>query len=344
MNSELKTILITGGAGFIGSNFIIFLLRKYPHYRIVNIDKLTYAADQANLMKVESSPRYIFVEGDITNRGLVEQIFEQYKVEGVIHFAAESHVDNSISDPGKFIKTNINGTFILLDVARHKWMNRPFEYKNEFKNSRFHHISTDEVYGSLGAEGYFTEITPYAPNSPYSASKASSDMIVRSYYHTYGLNVVTTNCSNNYGPRQHEEKLIPKTIKNALSLTPIPIYGDGSNVRDWLYVEDHCSGIDLVYHKGKCGETYNIGGRSERTNNYIVHRICEILDEIASEYKQERIGSYKELITYVEDRPGHDLRYAIDAAKLENELNWKPKENFDSGIEKTVRWFVEKFK
>ncbi|EPY07902.1 dTDP-glucose 4,6-dehydratase [Paenibacillus alvei TS-15] len=344
MENNLKTILVTGGSGFIGSNFILYLLGRYAHYRVVNIDKLTYAADQDNLSAVESNPRYIFVEGDITNRGVVEQVFKQYKVEGVIHFAAESHVDNSISNPGQFIETNVNGTFILLDVARQNWMKGPFEYKDEFKNCRFHHISTDEVYGSLGVEGYFTEVTPYAPNSPYSASKASSDMIVRSYYHTYGLNVVTTNCSNNYGPRQHEEKLIPKIIKNALSLTQIPIYGSGDNVRDWLYVEDHCSGIDLVYHSGKSGETYNIGGRNERTNNYIVHKICEILDEIAVEYKQNKISSYKELITYVQDRPGHDLRYAIDASKLENELNWKANENFESGIEKTVRWFMESCK
>jgi dTDP-glucose 4,6-dehydratase len=261
----------------------------------------------------------------------------------VIHFAAESHVDNSIKTPGVFIETNVNGTFTLLDVAKNKWMEKPFKYKEDYKNCRFHHISTDEVYGTLNETDLFTEETPYAPNSPYSASKASSDMIVRSYQETYGLNTVITNCSNNYGPKQHDEKLIPTIIRKCLAGESIPIYGDGKNIRDWLYVLDHCKGIDLVYHTGKEANVYNIGGRNERTNLQIVDRITSILDEKVP--PKERIGkeSYKELITFVEDRAGHDRRYAIDATKLENELGWKADENFDSGIVKTVDWYLKKY-
>jgi dTDP-glucose 4,6-dehydratase len=334
-----KTILITGGAGFIGSNFAPYFVEKYPDYKIINLDLLTYAGELENLKELDGHPRYEFVQGDICDRELVESLFSKNKIMGVIHFAAESHVDNSISGPGEFIRTNVTGTFTLLDVARKTWMTGPFKYRDEYRGARFHHISTDEVYGTLGEEGLFTEETPYAPNSPYSASKASSDMIVRSYFHTYGMDVVTTNCSNNYGPKQHNEKLIPTIIRKALSKEPIPVYGQGTNIRDWLYVLDHCKGIDLVFHNGKSGETYNIGGRNERRNLFIVNHICELLD------KRRPLGggeSYKKFITFVADRPGHDLRYAIDASKIENQLGWRAEENFESGIVKTVDWYLQK--
>jgi len=341
----MKNILVTGCAGFIGSNFVSYFLEKYDNYRVVNLDLLTYAGDLDNLKEVQGHPRYKFIKGDICNRDLVEFIFEEYDIKGVIHFAAESHVDNSIKNPGVFVETNVNGTYTLLDVAKNFWMEKPFVYKKEYQNCRFHHISTDEVYGTLSDDpnDLFREDTPYAPNSPYSASKASSDMIVRSYKETYGLNTVITNCSNNYGPKQHDEKLIPTIIRNALTGNPIPIYGDGKNIRDWLYVLDHCKGIDLVYHKGKEGETYNIGGRNERTNLQIVDTICSILDTKVSPQKQINRQSYKELITFVEDRAGHDKRYAIDATKIEEELGWKADENFDSGILKTINWYLNKY-
>lgn len=335
----MKSILVTGCAGFIGSNFVPYFLEKYSGYHIVNLDLLTYAGNLKNLNEVAQSDRYSFVKGDIANRELLEYLFSQYDIRGVIHFAAESHVDNSIKNPGVFIETNVNGTFTLIDVAYKYWMEKPFVHKAGYEACRFHHISTDEVYGTLGEEGLFTEETPYAPNSPYSASKASSDMVVRSYHHTYGMNTVITNCSNNYGPKQHDEKLIPTIIRKAINGEHIPIYGDGKNIRDWLYVLDHCKGIDLVYHTGKNGEVYNIGGRNERNNNYIANKICEILDELAP--KKE--GSYKKQIKYVEDRAGHDRRYAIDATKLENELGWKADENFESGIIKTVKWYLGKY-
>lgn len=380
MFNNNKTILLTGCAGFIGSNFVPYFLEKYPNYNLVNLDLLTYAGSLENLSEIDgilnnstlntqhSTPqndRYHFVKGDICNRELVEFIFEEYDIQGVIHFAAESHVDNSIKNPDVFIKTNVNGTFTLIDVAYKYWMEKPFTYRERYLNStnnsklktqnstlpRFHHISTDEVYGTLGESGLFSETTPYAPNSPYSASKASSDMIVRAYHHTYGMNTVITNCSNNYGPKQHDEKLIPTIIRNALKGNSIPIYGDGKNIRDWLYVLDHCKGIDLVYHTGRDGETYNIGGRNERTNLQIVDRICEILDEIHPITNNSTLNtqhltlqSYKELITFVEDRAGHDRRYAIDATKIETELLWRADENFDSGIIKTVEWYLEKYK
>ena len=267
-------------------------------------------------------------------------LFQKFLFHDVIHFAAESHVDNSISGPEAFIKTNVLGTFNLLDTARKLWMSAPNQYNVGFENSRFHHVSTDEVYGTLGETGLFEETTPYAPNSPYSASKAGSDMIVRSYFHTYGMNVVTTNCSNNYGPKQHDEKLIPTIIRKAIQGENIPIYGDGKNVRDWLYVLDHCKGIELAFKTGKAGETYNIGGRNERNNLYIVDTVCSILNELQP--KSE--GKYQDQITFVKDRPGHDLRYAIDATKIETELGWKADENFETGIVKTVRWYLEKFK
>lgn len=335
---QKKNILLTGTAGFIGSNFVPYFLDKYLEYNLINLDLLTYAGNLENLEECEGNPRYKFIKGDICNRELVEFIFCEYDITGVIHFAAESHVDNSIKNPGIFIQTNVNGTFTLIDVAYKYWMNKPFKYKTKYQNCRFHHISTDEVYGTLGDIGLFTENTPYAPNSPYSASKASSDMIIRAYNETYGLNTIITNCSNNYGPKQHGEKLIPTIIRNAMLGNPIPIYGDGNNIRDWLYVLDHCKGIDLVYHNGKKGETYNIGGRNERTNLQIVDRICTILDK---EVPKEK--SYKELITFVEDRAGHDRRYAIDATKLEDELGWKADENFDTGIAKTIEWYLEKY-
>jgi len=335
----MKSILVTGCAGFIGSNFVPYFLKKYPEYHIVNLDLLTYAGNLENLKEIEDDERYTFVKSNICDRELVENLFEKYDIKGVIHFAAESHVDNSIKNPGVFIETNVNGTFTLLDVAYKYWMDKPFKYKSEYEKCRFHHISTDEVYGTLGEEGLFTEETPYAPNSPYSASKAGSDMIVRSYRHTYGMNTVITNCSNNYGPKQHDEKLIPTIIRKVIQGENIPIYGDGKNIRDWLYVLDHCKGIDLVYHTGKSGEVYNIGGRNERDNNYIANKICEILDKLIPK-KQ----SYKEQITYVEDRAGHDRRYAIDATKIENELGWKADENFESGIVKTIEWYLEKYK
>ena len=336
----MKNILVTGGAGFIGANFVPYFIENNPDYHLVNLDLLTYAGNLDNVKEVENHPRYTFVQGDICDRNFVEDLFQKYQFHDVIHFAAESHVDNSISGPEAFIKTNVLGTFNLLDTARKLWMSAPNQYNAGFESSRFHHVSTDEVYGTLGETGLFEETTPYAPNSPYSASKAGSDMIVRSYFHTYGMNVVTTNCSNNYGPKQHDEKLIPTIIRKAISGENIPIYGDGKNVRDWLYVLDHCKGIDLAFKKGKAGETYNIGGRNERNNLYIVDKVCSILDEM----KPKASGSYKEQITFVKDRPGHDLRYAIDATKIETELGWKADENFETGILKTVRWYLEKFK
>jgi dTDP-glucose 4,6-dehydratase len=327
----VKNILVTGGAGFIGSNFISYFLNKYKNYFIVNLDLLTYAGNLNNLKEVEKSERYKFVQGNILNRELVQYLFSKHKFIGVIHFAAESHVDNSIKNPFTFMETNVNGTHNLIDIAYKFWREHSII-------GRFHHISTDEVYGTLDQTGLFTEKTPYAPNSPYSASKAGSDMVVRSYHHTYGVDTVVTNCSNNYGEKQHDEKLIPVIIRNALQGKNIPIYGDGKNVRDWLYVLDHCKGIDLAFHKGKSGETYNIGGKNERENNYIVKKICEILDS-----KVPKEKSYAEQITYVEDRLGHDRRYAIDASKIETELGWRADENFESGIVKTIEWYLEKY-
>jgi dTDP-glucose 4,6-dehydratase len=334
----MKTILVTGGAGFIGANYIPFFLSENANYKVVNIDLLTYAGDLENLKEIAESPNYTFVKGDICDRELLENLFEKHQFSAVIHFAAESHVDNSIKNPDAFVRTNVFGTFNVLDVAKNFWMESPNVFKKNFKEARFHHISTDEVYGSLGEEGLFTEETSYAPNSPYSASKASSDFLVRSYFHTYGMNVVTTNCSNNYGPKQHGEKLIPTIIKKAISGENIPIYGNGKNIRDWLYVLDHCKGIDLVFKSGKSGETYNIGGENEQNNLQIAHKICTILDDL-----RPKENSYKEQISFVKDRPGHDFRYAIDATKIENELGWKADENFESGILKTVKWYLNKY-
>lgn len=341
MNTEItnRCVLVTGGAGFIGSNFIPYFLENNPQVQLVNLDKLTYAGNLQNLSEVQQNSRYRFIEGDICDKTLVAQIFEKHQIDGVIHFAAESHVDNSIERPDNFIKTNIEGTFVLLETAKKYWLGSSNSPKKGFENARFHHVSTDEVYGSLGSEGFFTEETSYAPNSPYSASKASSDFLVRSYFHTYGLNVVTSNCSNNYGPKQHEEKLIPTIIRKALDGQAIPIYGDGSNIRDWLYVLDHCKGIELVFANGKAGETYVIGGNNEHSNLFIAKKICNLLDRLQPKQR----GSYIEQIRFVQDRPGHDYRYAIDSSKINKELKWKADENFESGIEKTIAWYIRKY-
>ncbi len=339
INSDDNTILVTGGAGFIGSNFVPYFLADNPDIQIVNLDLLTYAGELSNLEELTANERYHFVKGDICDAQLVDKLFQRYNFKGIIHFAAESHVDNSIEKPDSFIKTNIEGTFVLLEAAKRHWLDASNKVIKGFELARFHHVSTDEVYGSLGSEGFFTETTPYAPNSPYSASKASSDMLVRSYFHTYGLNVVTSNCSNNYGPKQHDEKLIPTIIRKALLGESIPIYGDGTNIRDWLYVLDHCKGISSVFKEGRAGETYAIGGNNEYNNLFIARRICSLLDELQP--KSE--GSYTHQITFVNDRLGHDYRYAIDATKISNELGWKPDENFESGIIKTITWYLKKY-
>lgn len=325
----MKNILVTGGAGFIGSNFIPYFLNKHNCYNIINLDKLSYAGKLRNLLDVSDNLHYKFIKADICNREFVEYIFDEYSIDAVIHFAAESHVDNSIKDPEIFIRTNVQGTYNLIDIARKKWDGMP---------NRFHHISTDEVYGSLGEKGLFNEATPYAPNSPYSASKAASDMVIRAYNKTYGMNTVITNSSNNYGPKQHREKLIPTIIRNALNGTPIPIYGDGKNIRDWVYVLDHCKAIDMVFHHGACGESYNIGGNSERDNISVATEICSILDKM---YPRLDNKSYSEQITYVADRKGHDKRYAIDTTKIELELGWNAEESFESGLLKTVKWYLD---
>jgi len=335
----MQNILVTGGAGFIGSNFISYYLSKYNSIQIINLDSLTYAGSLENCVDFKNNSRYKFIEGDIRDKDLLFKIFAEYNICGVFHFAAESHVDNSISNPSIFIETNVIGTFNVLNAAFNSWMAGPNTINDHHLKSRFHHISTDEVYGSLGDKGLFTEKTPYAPNSPYSASKASSDMIVRSYVETYGMNCTISNCSNNYGPSQHLEKLIPTVINSALKGKDIPIYGDGLNVRDWLYVEDHCKAIDLVFSSGIKGETYNIGGKNEKTNLSIVEDICNILDK--------RIPSnapHNQLIKFVKDRPGHDKRYAIDATKIEQSLGWVADNNFKKGIRKTVDWYIKKLK
>ena len=332
-----KAILITGGAGFIGSNFVNYLLSRYGNYFIVNLDNLTEAANLSYLSAVEANPNYLFIKGDICNSSLVDSIFVNHDIRAVIHFAAESHVDNSILNPEKFIHTNINGTFTLLNAACKHWLKNSFKHKDGYEDTRFHHISTDEVYGTLGKEGYFTESTPYAPNSPYSASKASSDMLVRSYHHTFGLNTVTSNCSNNYGPNQHDEKLIPTIIRSALLGKPIPIYGNGLNIRDWLYVEDNCKAIDKMFHNGNKGESYIVGGNSEKTNLEVAQTICNILDEL-----KPKTTFYSNQITFVKDRPGHDFRYAVDFRKISEQLHWKPEESFETGLKKTVEYYLRK--
>ncbi|MPM70302.1 dTDP-glucose 4,6-dehydratase 2 [bioreactor metagenome] len=332
MNSK-KTLLITGGCGFIGSNLVRMALAS--GYFVINLDKLTYAGNPCSLADVENNPGYTFIHGDICDGELLDGLFREHQPDGILHLAAESHVDRSIDGPEAFIQTNIVGTFRLLEAAKKHWKSLPEERKNSF---RFLHVSTDEVYGSLGSEGFFTEETPYAPNSPYSASKASSDHLVRSYYHTYGLPTVTTNCSNNYGPCQFPEKLIPLVLNRALKGESLPVYGDGMNIRDWLYVEDHCRALLTVLEKGCLGETYNIGGNSERTNIHIVRMLCGFLDEFRP---REDGRKYEEQITFVPDRPGHDRRYAIDASKIKSELGWQPQETFETGIRKTVIWYLE---
>ena len=327
-------ILVTGGAGFIGSNFVELILKNNED-QIIVLDKLTYAGNLKNLEAVSNLTNYNFIEGDICDQALVKRLFNEYQFNKVLHFAAESHVDNSINDPSAFIQTNIVGTFNLVHNAYCLWMDGPNQLKKEFIDARFLHVSTDEVYGSLGETGLFTEETAYAPNSPYSASKASSDFIVRSYFHTYRMPVVTTNCSNNYGAHQHKEKLIPTIIRKALTGQEIPIYGNGKNIRDWIYVTDHCKGIMLVLERGRLGETYNIGGRNERENLYIAHIICDLLDKLAPSETP-----YREQITFVQDRAGHDFRYALDADKIQNELGWEAEENFESGILKTIEWYL----
>ncbi len=328
------TFFVTGGAGFIGSNFILQQMRGKTVY-IVNLDKLTYAGNPSNLETVASDERYQFVQGDIGDRDLVRKVLARHKPNAIVHFAAESHVDRSISGPDDFIRTNVDGTFALLEETRTYWSALSHDEKLHF---RFLHVSTDEVYGSLGSDDPpFSETTQYAPNSPYAASKAASDHLVRAYHHTYGLPTLTTNCSNNYGPFQFPEKLIPLMILNARDSKPLPVYGDGKNVRDWLYVEDHCAAVATVLRHGKPGGTYNIGGWNEKPNIEIVETICDLVDEMAS----RRQNSRRELITFVKDRPGHDRRYAMNARKIERELGWKPKETFESGIRKTVRWYLE---
>lgn len=335
-----STLLITGGAGFIGSNFIIQYLQQNPESKIINLDNLSYAADLNNLSDIVDHPNYTFIKGDICQRNLLERLFQEHDIRGVIHFAAESHVDNSIAGPEIFFKTNVMGTFNLIDVARLAWMTGPNTIKPGNENCRFHHISTDEVFGSLGHDGKFTETTPYAPNSPYSASKAGSDFIVRSYFHTYGMNVVTTNCSNNFGPHQHDEKLIPTIIRNALLGNDIPIYGNGKNIRDWLYVMDHVDGLALIFQQGQSGETYNIGGNNEIENLDLAEQICDLLDEI----KPREHGNYRDLITFVTDRPGHDQRYAIDTDKIKTQYQWQAKTSFQQALAQTVNWYVSKYR
>ena len=326
----MRRILVTGGAGFIGSNFVRYWLKHHPRDRLVNLDLLTYAGNLENLRDVESREQYRFVHGDISDGVLVEQLFREEEIDTVVHFAAESHVDRSITGPSAFIDTNVMGTFALLEVARKIWA-------TDDTACRFLHVSTDEVYGSLGPnDPPFTERHSYAPNSPYSASKAASDHLVRAYGETYGMQVITTNCSNNYGPFQFPEKLIPLVIANALEGSPIPVYGDGKNIRDWLYVDDHCSGLEAVIEKGRLGEVYNIGGSNEWCNIDIVQLICQRLDEL-----QPGKAPYAGLITFISDRPGHDLRYAIDSGKIQTTLGWSPAHDFQSGIEQTIKWYLE---
>ncbi|RYY90499.1 MAG: dTDP-glucose 4,6-dehydratase [Chitinophagaceae bacterium] len=324
-----KTLIITGGAGFIGSHVVRLFVTKYPDYRIVNLDALTYAGNLENLADIQDAPNYVFEKADITDAVRIQELFEQYQPDGVIHLAAESHVDRSIESPLDFVMTNVIGTVNLLNAARQQW-------KGNSEGKRFYHVSTDEVYGALGAEGFFTEQTPYDPHSPYSASKASSDHFVRAYHDTYGLPVVITNCSNNYGPNHFPEKLIPLCIHNIINNKPLPVYGDGKYTRDWLFVKDHARAIDLVFHEGKNGDTYNIGGFNEWQNIDLVKLLCQLMDE-----KLDRpAGTSAQLITFVKDRPGHDLRYAIDASKINQELGWMPSVTFEEGLALTIDWYL----
>jgi dTDP-glucose 4,6-dehydratase len=328
-------LIVTGGAGFIGSAVIRYLLAEAPEIHVINVDKLTYAGNLESLPGAAGQPRYGFEQVDICDAAEVARVFQHHRPDAVMHLAAESHVDRSIDGPAEFIQTNITGTYTLLEAARAYWQGLPEEQRGQF---RFHHISTDEVYGSLGETGLFQETTPYQPNSPYSASKAASDHLVRAWHHTYGMPVVTTNCSNNYGPYQFPEKLIPLMILNALAGKPLPVYGQGNNVRDWLYVEDHARALWRVLRQGKPGETYNIGGHNERTNLDVVHGLCAILDELLPDSPHR---PHQNLIRFVTDRPGHDQRYAIDAGKIQRELGWTPQESFETGLRKTVLWYLD---
>ena len=318
-----RVILITGGCGFIGSNLVLHLARKYPNYKLVNLDLMTYASDASYLKTLKDNPNYVFVKGDIRDEKLVNKLFDEHNIDSVIHLAAESHVDNSIKRPLDFVTTNVVGTCVLLEAFRNKG------------KGRFHYVSTDEIYGTLGATGKFSETTPFDPNSPYSASKASGNFFVNAYSETYKLNVITTSCSNNYGPHQHREKLIPTIIRTALAGKDIPIYGKGDNVRDWLFVEDHCVAIDEVFHNGKIGEIYNVGGDKELNNLELANKICDILDEL-----KPKKSKYSEQLTFVEDRKGHDFRYAVDFSKIHNELNWNPTKNFEGKLRETIKWCI----
>lgn len=326
----MKTVLISGGAGFIGSHLVRLFVSKYPQYRIVNLDALTYAGNLENLRDVENAANYVFEKGDITKADQLAEIFQKYQPEGIIHLAAESHVDRSISNPIAFVETNVLGTVNLLNAARNLW-------GSKLEGNRFYHVSTDEVYGSLGEEGLFTETTPYDPRSPYSASKAASDHFVRAYFHTYNLPVLLSNCSNNYGPNHFPEKLIPLIINNICQEKPLPVYGDGQYTRDWLWVKDHALAIDTIFHRGRIGETYNIGGNNEWKNIDLVEKLCDIMDELLG----RPAGASRKLITFVKDRPGHDRRYAIDASKLQNELDWQPSVHFEAGFRETARWYLD---
>ena len=331
--SDSRTLLVTGGAGFIGGNFVLGALRD-SNCTVINLDKLTYAGNVDTLAAVADNPRHIFVQGDIGDRALVDRLLQEHRCDAVVNFAAESHVDRSIDGPAEFVQTNVVGTLTLLEGTLAYWRSLDAPLRDGF---RFLHVSTDEVYGSLGPTGKFSETTPYAPNSPYSASKAASDHLVRAFHHTYGLPVLTTNCSNNYGPFQFPEKLIPLMIQKALAEEPLPVYGDGLNVRDWLYVEDHCAAITAVLDKGRVGEVYNVGGDAEETNINVVHAICDVLDDLQPRTE----GKYADLITYVKDRPGHDRRYAIDASKLQTELGWRPAHTFQEGMRQTISWYLD---
>lgn len=326
-----KNILITGGAGFIGSHVVKLFVKKYPAYRIVNADKLTYAGNLENLKEIEKEKNYVFVKADINDYEFMQKIFMQYSIDSVIHLAAESHVDRSISNPLSFVITNVLGTVNLLNAAKEQWS------KTNYSSNVFYHISTDEVYGALGETGYFKEDTPYNPHSPYSASKASSDHFVRAYFDTYKLPVLISNCSNNYGEYQFPEKLIPLTLNNIKNMKPIPVYGKGENVRDWLYVQDHAKAIDLIFHKGKIGETYNLGGNNEKRNIDLVRFLCRTMDVKLG----RELGTSEKLISFVKDRAGHDLRYAIDNTKIKTQLGWKPEMNFEDGIERTIDWYMQ---
>lgn len=329
-----RTILVTGGAGFIGANFVEYFAQMHPNYRIVDLDALTYAASLEAFEAQGKLPNVVPVKGDIRNAERVRELLAAYEVTGIIHFAAESHVDNSIADPLLFVDTNVNGTVALLNESMQYW-----KAQDCLDSARFHHISTDEVYGSLGNEGFFTEQTPYAPNGPYSASKAASDLMVRAYCRTYGLNATISNCSNNYGPWQHSEKLTPTIIRKCLAHEPVPIYGTGSNIRDWIWVQDHCRAVDLIFHRGKKGESYNVGAHTEKTNLEMTRTVCAILDRLHP-WSGHR---YEELITFVADRPGHDFRYGVDPTKITRELGWQPLTDFETGIEQTVHWYLDRY-